>query len=109
MDIKGLLEIGKWSGDIVEKTVTWNGNTFEVKIKKDLSPADFEFIYAHSNTGDDSHMARRVSRSVIIGEEPVGYDIAKMFKPSLLAAVCTAINEAQSNEAGKVLDESKKN
>jgi hypothetical protein len=96
MDLKGLLEIGKWSGDIVEKTVSWNGNTFEVQIKTDLTPADFEFIYAHSNTGDDSHMARRVSRSVYIADEPVGYDIAKMFKPSLLAAICVAINEVQN-------------
>ncbi len=95
MDIKGLLEIGKWSGDIVEKTVTWNGNTFEVKIKKDLSPADHELVYASAEPGIDSRMARLVSRSVIIGDEPVGIDVANLFKPSLLSALCAAIHEVQ--------------
>lgn len=104
MDIKGLLEIGKWSGEFVEKTIHWNGNTFEINVKKDLSPADFEFIYASEKKEDDSHMARRVSRCVIIGGEPIGYDIAKSLKSSLLAAMCTAINEVQDRigEAKKI-------
>jgi len=98
MDIKGLLEIGKWSGDIVEKTVTWNGNTFDVKIKRDLSPADYEVVYASVENGVDSRMARLVSRSVIIGDEPVGIDVAKLFKPSLLNALCAAVHDVQKTE-----------
>jgi hypothetical protein len=95
MDIKGLLEIGRWSGDLVEKTVKWNGHTFEIFVKKDLSPADFEFIYASEKGADDSHMARRVARCIFIAGEPIGYENAKALKSSLIAVMCGAINEVQ--------------
>jgi uncharacterized hydantoinase/oxoprolinase family protein len=95
MDIKGLLEIGRWSGDLVEKTIKWNGHTFEIFVKKDLSPADFEFIYTTEKGKEDSHMARRVARCVFMDGEPIGYDVAKSLKSSLLAAMCGAINDVQ--------------
>lgn len=96
MDIKTLLELGRWSGDIVKKSCTWKENTFDINIKKELSPADFEFIYASQKTDSDSHMARRVARSVFIDDLPIGYEVALTLKPSLLAAMVAAINEVQT-------------
>lgn len=96
MDLKGLLEIGTWSGEIVDEKIKWKGDTIDLKIKKELSPADFEFIYAHPKAGDDSHMARRVSRSITIDGEAIGYETAKRFKPALLSLMCEAINRVQN-------------
>src|SRR5688572_29474912 len=95
MDLKDLLELGQWSGDIVLKSIRWNGHDIDVRIKKDLSPADFEFIYTDKKSSDDSYMARRVSRSVLIGDDLISYDDASKIKPSLLAVMCAAINEVQ--------------
>lgn len=104
MDLKTLIEIGTWSGELVDKSITWKGNVIDLKIRQELSPADFEFIYAHQKVGDDSHMARRVSRSIMIDNEPIGYEVAKSLKPSLLSAMCDAINQVQN-----AVGEAKKN
>ena len=104
MDLEKLIQVGAFSQDYVEKSVEWGNNEFTVKIKKEMSPSDFEFIYLLSRGDDDSTMARRVSRSVLIDGQRISYDVAKKLKHKLLLAMCEAINSVQG-----VIGEEKKN
>jgi hypothetical protein len=101
MDLNALLEIGRMSGDIVTQSVTYRGNTFDVNIKKEMSGADFEFIYASGKNDDGSIMSRRVSRLILVGEKSIAYEEAKKFKHSFLVALCNAINAVQDADVKK--------
>lgn len=77
----------------ISKSVTWEGHTFDVKIKPDASAADFEFIYGTPKADEDSYSARRVHRYVLLpGDERIPYETARKMKNSLLVAICNAIN-----------------
>ena len=91
--IKSGALISSSANEPVLKTVKWDGKEFDVKIKRDMSAADFEYVI--KEIGDeDSRMARRVHRLVYLaGGERIPYQTALQFKTSLLVALIGAINE----------------
>lgn len=104
MNLKDLIAAGAIAksgfDDAVTRSVTWEGNTFDVKIKRDISAADFEFIYAQAKDDEDSYSARRVHRFVMLTEEErIPYETARQMKSSLLIAICSAINSVHDQKA----------
>lgn len=112
MNLQALLAAGAFVNNVelVRKNIKWEGvneakekviNDFDIFIKPEQSAADFEFIHV-SNKIDSAIMARRVSRLVTLGEhgeETISYETALQFKPSLLMAMCLAINEVEKERA----------
>lgn len=99
MNLQQLIESGALLGssahDFVKKSVTWEGNTFDVFIKRDMSAADFEYVLKDVGD-DDSRMARRVHRFVSLDNgERIPYETALQFKTGLLIALANAINSVQ--------------
>lgn len=98
---------------LLKKTVTWKNRdddgvmqeyTFDVHIKKEMSGADFEFIFSNRLDEDDVVMARRVHRLVTLGEngeEKIPYEAAASMKPGLLLSLCAAINEIEKEDSAK--------
>jgi len=91
---------------MVKKTVTWkhredgelNEDTFDIHVKKDVSAADFQFIFSGQSDDEYALMPRRVHRLVTLGEngeEKIPYPAAASMRLSLLIALCTAINEVE--------------
>lgn len=87
----------------IKKKATWEGKVFDVLIKREMSAADFEYIFKDGDD-DDSRMARRVHRLIYLADgERIPYETAKQFKPSLLLSLVMAINEAHKPiDAGDV-------
>lgn len=103
MNIATLLEIGALSSEIVTRSITWKRKTFDVRIKAEISSSDFEFIYATPVTAERWLWARKVSRSILLDDGPIPFEIAKTLKTSLLGRLCKEIDEVQKEE-----DEEKK-
>lgn len=105
MDLSQLMERGSVDTGFVEKTVTWdNGDEsleFTVFVKKEMSAADYEFIYLNMGNlrgqdDQDSLAARRVHRMIRMeGYEPIPHETAKQMKQSLLLAICKVLNEVE--------------
>lgn len=111
MKLSELLQVGSRSIEHTEREVSWEGRTFSVYVKSEMSAADFEFIYRSKDEDEDSYMARRVARSIVMeGGEAVPYEDAQKFKTSLLIALCGAIDAVQTplkKETEKEPDEKK--
>lgn len=109
MDLKQLIEHGAFINEgVTKKSVTWEGHTFDVLIKNEMSSADMEFVYgvgtrrADVNEHDESYAARRVHRFVRIGDkgqDAVPYEDAVRMKSALLIAICQKINEVHGKDA----------
>lgn len=95
MNIDQLMALGAMAPiTYVVKAVEWDGKKFNVKIKSEETPADFEFIYARALGGEDAYSARRVHRFVLLdGDQPIPYEKAVQLKPSLLLCLTDAINQ----------------
>lgn len=100
MNIDQLMALGGMAPiKYVVKTVEWEGNKFDVKIKSEETPADFEFIYARAMGGEDAYSARRVHRFVLLaGDQPIPYEKAVQLKPSLLLCLTNAINQVHKEK-----------
>ena len=91
----------------VKKSIHWQSRgddgtavdvNFDVHIKRDMSAADFQFIFSAAHDEDYAMMARRVHRLVTLGEngdEKIPYEAAASMRVSLLIAICNAINEVE--------------
>lgn len=97
--------------ETVKKNVTWKHendageiieDNFDVFIKLEPSAYDFEFI--HLNKKENSPViARRVARMIRLGEngeEEIPYETALTMQPSLLVALCLAINDVEKEKKG---------
>lgn len=81
-----------------KRSVTWNKKTFDVIIKKEMSAADYEFIYFQMNgtETDKSILARRVHRMIRQEDgKPIPLNVTSIMKTSLLQAICNQINEVE--------------
>lgn len=93
LDDDGLIDEGT-----ERRPVTWNGKTFDVIIKKEMSAADYEFIYFQmdATTSDKSILARRVHRMVQQEDgKAIPLAVTSRMKTSLLQAICGQINEVE--------------
>lgn len=109
MNLEQLVAMGALTGrpNFVERSVHWSGNEFTAKFKTEMTAADYEFIYS-KKTDEDSYVARRVSRMVLMdGDVPIPYDEAKKFKHSLLVSIAVVLNEVEK-EFSKQADDEKK-
>lgn len=109
MKLAELVKAGAFIDDgVTTKTVTWEGNTFDVLVKNEMSASDFEFVYGvgvakhEVDTADESYAARRIHRFIRLdgGTEPVSYEDAVRMKSSLVLALANVINEVHG-ELGK--------
>ena len=113
MDLQKLIAAGAFiKGDYVRKSVSWKHvdenqaevvNEFDIFFKRELSAADFEFIYK-ARDDESSIMVRRVSRLVRLGEngeEAIPYETADQFHTGLLLAFVTAINQVEKENTPK--------
>lgn len=100
MNIDQLMAVGAMAPiKYVIKSIEWDGNKFDVKIKSQETPADFEFIYAQQMGTEDAYAARRVHRFVLLdGDQPVPYEKAVQLKPSLLVCLTHAINQVHGQK-----------
>ena len=109
MSLDSLLKAGAFiSEGVTSRQVQWEGHTFDVLIKNEMSAADFEFIYgaggkADINPQDEAYSARRVHRFVLMADtrELIPYEKAVLLKPSLLLALCEQINLLHGAEVVK--------
>lgn len=93
LDDDGLIDEGT-----EKREVTWNKKTFDVIIKKEMSAADYEFIYFQmdATTSDKSILARRVHRMVLQEDgKQIPLAVTSRMKTSLLQAICGQINEVE--------------
>lgn len=110
MNLQDLISAGALSGstfnDVVKKSVEWEGKTFDVFIKREMSAADFEALIRNVD-GEESVMARKVSLFVALKDgERIPFETAMLFKPSLLLKLASAIGDVhdktdQAETAGK--------
>lgn len=114
MNINDLVALGATANSsVVKKTISWKQkkeeHTFDVFIKKEMSAADFEFIYTNRKE-DDTIMARRVTRLIFLGEkgeESIPYETASSMRWDLLLAMCKAINEVHGDDSADEGDSEK--
>lgn len=82
----------------VTKEVEWNGNKFDVKVKSESTPADFEFIYS-AKESEDSYMARRIHRYILLEDDKqIPYEAAKNLQESLLMVLASVINQVHEKK-----------
>lgn len=112
MNLQDLIKSGALIDEgVTQRSVTWEGHSFTVLVKNEMSAGDFEYIFGIGqrkekgiDDNDEAHMARRVHRLVRIGEKGadlVPYDQAVRMKLSLLLAICAAINEVHGQVLGE--------
>lgn len=95
---------------VTKRSVEWDGNSFDIYVKNEMSAADFEFIFgigkkADDIVEDDALFARQVHRLVRIGskgEDAVPHETARRMKTSLLIALSTEIGKVQGKQAEEV-------
>lgn len=109
MKLSDLVKAGAFIDEgVTTKTVEWDGNTFDVLVKNEMSASDFEFVYGvgvakhEVNTADESYAARRIHRFIRLdgGKEAVSYEDAVRMKSGLVIVLTNAINEVHG-EVGK--------
>lgn len=95
MNLQELIKIGTRSAlEYVDQDVEWEDNKFTVSVKKELTPADVEFIYKPLGE-EDSYSARQVHRCVLFGGEQMTYEQTKKLKASLLMVLTNAVRAVQ--------------
>lgn len=95
---------------VTKREVTWEGHTFDVWIKNEMSAADWEFVYGgtHLNknvdVNDQAFSPRRIHRFVRLGDQGqdvVSYEDAVRMRTSLVLAICEAINAVHGEVTAK--------
>jgi hypothetical protein len=110
MNLEQLIALGALTErpTFVEREVKWNGHTFAAKFKTEMNAADYEFIYSVKRSDEDSYVARRISRLVLLaGDVPIPYDEAKKFKHSLLVCIAKVLTQVEEEAAAVAKDEKK--
>lgn len=97
MRLADLLETGVIDDGVTKRSVTWNGKTFDIFVKNEMSASDFEFVFGvGEKEGEHAYSAKQVSRFVRIGpngEDVIPYETALRMKTSLLLAIVAQIND----------------
>lgn len=126
MKLEDLIAVGRINDGYKRVTVAWKKTPaldgvdaeiieFEVLAKREMSSADYEYIYLGTgrqydqqgqalDVENDGIMARRVHRMCKwpsddpkVPDKHIPEDTARSFKPGLLIAICEALSDAEAS------------